>query len=80
MIEVSTKIDARCRPGCLTGIVRPGELYAVKRLSPVEVRLTLIEPVAMPQPRLGKSRGRTVSTGGRGLTAAEVEKELENFP
>jgi len=79
MIELDTKIDGKCRPGCLTGVVKPGERFAVQRVSPVEVRMRLIAPAEMPKPRLGKSYGRTVLVGGK-ITAVDVAKELENFP
>jgi hypothetical protein len=80
MNDLVTEIDKRNRPGCLTGIVRTGEKYAVSRVSPVEVRFVLLEPATLPKPKIGKSHGRTVLTGGRRLTRADVDKELENFP
>ena len=80
MNELDTRIDERCRPGCLTGVVRPGERYTVQRISPVEIRMRLIAPAEISKPKLAKSHGRTVLSGGRRLTSADVAKEMEEFP
>lgn len=77
---IDTKIDDRCRPGCLTGLVKPGERYAVERISPVEVRMTLLEPAQMARPRLVEKDGLLVFTGGRKIMQADIDKELEEFP
>jgi hypothetical protein len=76
---IDTRIDDRCRPGCLTGLVKPGERFSVQRVSPVEIRMRLIVTAEMPAAKLGQSHGRTVLVGGK-LTAAAVAKELEAFP
>lgn len=77
---IDTKIDDRCRPGCLTGVVKPGERYIVERVSPVEIRMTLLKPAQMVRPKLVKRGRRTVLSSGRKVTQAEVDKELEEFP
>lgn len=42
--KLETIIDATYRTGSLFGIVKPGERYQVERVSPVELRLMLLEP------------------------------------
>jgi hypothetical protein len=77
---LTTKIDDRYRPGALNGLVKPGERYEVEKVSDNELRFHLLLRAESPRPRLIKRNGRTLLTGGRVLTQADVDKALEAFP
>ena len=76
-----TRIDERCRPGALTGLVKPGERYKVNRLSPTELRFQLmVVKDGESKARLERRKGRTYLVKDRKLTNEDVQKALAEFP
>ena len=77
---VTTQIDAKYRPGALKGLVNPGQVFQVEKVSETELRFHLLVVAAAPRPRLETRPYGTVLVSDKTLTHAEVQKALEEFP
>ena len=76
----TTQIDAKYRPGALKGLVKPGQVFQVDKVSETELRFRLLVVAAAPQPRLEKRSYGTVLVSDKVLTNADVQRALEDFP
>jgi hypothetical protein len=76
-----TRIDDKCRPGALTGLVKPGQRYKVEKPSPTEIvmKLMIVQEDA-PKARLLRRNGRTRLISDRQFTNEDVQKALADFP
>ena len=80
-ITDETRIDDRCRPGALTGLVKPGERYKVNKPSPTEIRMQLmVVQEKVPKARLVRRNGRTYAVTDHPLTNEDVQKVMADFP
>jgi hypothetical protein len=76
-----TRIDDRCRPGALTGLVRPGERYKVDKPSPTEIHMRLmVVQEQRPAARLVRRNGRTLLVTDHPITNEDVQRALSEFP
>jgi hypothetical protein len=76
-----TRIDDKCRPGALTGLVKPGQRYKVEKPSPTEIvmKLMIVQEDAH-KARLLRRNGRTRLISDRQFTNEDVQKALADFP
>ena len=76
-----TRIDDKCRPGALTGLVKPGQRYKVEKPSPTEIvmKLMIVHEDA-PKARLLRRNGRPRLISDRQFTNEDVQKALAEFP
>ena len=76
-----TRIDDKCRPGALTGLVKPGQRYKVEKPSPTEIVMKLMTiQEDGPKARLLRRSGRTRLISDRQFTNEDVQKALAEFP
>lgn len=76
----TTQIDAKYRPGALKGLVKPGQVFQVDKVSETELRFRLLVVAEAPQPRVEKRSYGTVLVSDKVLTNADVQRVLEDFP
>lgn len=77
---IETRIDERCRPGALTGLVEPGQRYRVERLTPTEFRFRLMvvaEPMAPA--KIIRRGNRTVGECAP-VSRQAIQAALAEFP
>jgi hypothetical protein len=80
-VAEETKIDDRCRPGCMTGLVKPGERYRLEKTSPTEIHMKLmVVQDELPKARLVRKNGRTCLVSDRQLTNEDVQQAMAEFP
>ncbi len=77
---VTTQIDAKYRPGSLNGLVKPGQIFQVDKVSDTELRFRLLVVAEAPRPRLEKRNYGTVLVSDKILTHEDVQRALEEFP
>ena len=82
MREVNeAKIDAKNRTSALTGLVKPGERYAISHVAPGKLVFTrMVEEKHEPaKVWLVRENGRMVIDSERPITMEEVERAMEEF-
>ena len=77
---IETRIDERCRPGALTGLVEPGQRYRVERVGENELRFRrMVLAQGLAPAVLTRRQGRTVGVCAP-VSREAIAAALAEFP